>query len=202
MHTAINAAFDRLCRRYWTGGSVLEIGATPTLDTLLNLPALRQGNLRLGVNIEGSSRIGGAEIVALNANDMAIFDSSSFDLVVCNSTLEHDPHFWMTLSEVRRLLRPGGIAIYGVPGYIATSGPVRRGLGFMTRLWPSPLPGASWLAGASATTATLHVHNFPGDYYRFSEQAMVEVLLNGLEVKEIETLLHPPRIIGVGRKRD
>jgi SAM-dependent methyltransferase len=199
MHPAVNAAFDRLCRRYWTGGAVLEIGAMPAPDTLLNLPTLRQSSLRLGVNIDGSSHIGAAEILALNANDMAVLDSSSFDLVVCNSTLEHDPTFWMTLSEVRRLLRPGGIAIYGVPGYIASTG---KGLGLMARLWPSPLPGAAWIAGAAATTATLHVHNFPGDYYRFSRQAMAEALLADLDVKEIETLLHPPRIIGVGRKRD
>ena len=36
------------------------------------------------------------------------FEASSFDVVVSTSQLEHDPTFWLTLSEVKRVLRPGG----------------------------------------------------------------------------------------------
>lgn len=36
------------------------------------------------------------------------FEDASFDTVVSTSQLEHDPTFWLTLSEVKRVLRPGG----------------------------------------------------------------------------------------------
>jgi SAM-dependent methyltransferase len=36
------------------------------------------------------------------------FDEASFDTVVTVSMLEHDPAFWLTLSEVSRVLKPGG----------------------------------------------------------------------------------------------
>ncbi len=201
MHPAINAAFETLCRRYGSAGSVLEIGATPTPDTLLNLPALTSATRRLGVNMEGPSRIGAAEILGINAHAMPMLESASFDLVLCNSTFEHDPMFWLSLAEIRRVLRTDGVAIYGVPGYTNSKGSLPKLKGLAARLWPAPLPGGTWLAGAAASTATLHVHNFPGDYYRFSEQAMREVLLEGFDVLEVAGVLRPPRIIGVGRKR-
>jgi SAM-dependent methyltransferase len=201
MHPEVNAAFDRLCQRYGLGGEILEIGATPTPDTLLNLPALSGATRRLGVNMEAASQIGGAEILSANAHALPMLATGSFDAVLCNATFEHDPMFWLTLAEIRRLLRPAGIAIFGVPGYIGHRGLVPRVKGLAARLWPSPLPGSARLAGAAASTATLQIHNYPGDYYRFSEQAMRDVLLDGFDVLEIEVLLQPPRIIGVGRKR-
>lgn len=36
------------------------------------------------------------------------FDDASFDVVVSTSQLEHDPTFWLSLAEVKRVLRPGG----------------------------------------------------------------------------------------------
>lgn len=43
------------------------------------------------------------------------FDSDSFDTVICSEVLEHtaDPEF--ILSEVRRVLRPGGTLLVSVP---------------------------------------------------------------------------------------
>ena len=37
-----------------------------------------------------------------------IFPDAMFDVVVSTSQLEHDPTFWRSLDEVRRVLRPGG----------------------------------------------------------------------------------------------
>jgi SAM-dependent methyltransferase len=39
------------------------------------------------------------------------FDDASFDTVVSTSMLEHDPAFWRTLTEVGRVLRPGGFLV-------------------------------------------------------------------------------------------
>jgi hypothetical protein len=51
-----------------------------------------------------------------------------------------------------------------------------------------------------SSTPTLLVHEFPGDYYRFSLQAFREVLLEGLKDVEIRSVMIPPRIIGAGIK--
>ncbi len=44
------------------------------------------------------------------------------------------------------------------------------------------------------------VHNAPGDYYRFSRQAVEEVLLAGMNNIQSEVVMLPPRIIGSGIK--
>ena len=56
------------------------------------------------------------------------------------------------------------------------------------------------MPGRLAPTPTLAIHDFPGDYYRFSPQAMREVLLDGLDEREVEELMLPPRLIGSGRR--
>jgi SAM-dependent methyltransferase len=43
------------------------------------------------------------------------FASSAFDTIFCISVLEHVREPWLTLAEMRRLLRVGGIAIVSVP---------------------------------------------------------------------------------------
>lgn len=43
------------------------------------------------------------------------FASGFFDLVICNHVLEHIPDDQAALREIRRILRPGGIAILQVP---------------------------------------------------------------------------------------
>jgi hypothetical protein len=53
-----------------------------------------------------------------------------------------------------------------------------------------------WLAG----TPTLGIHNYPGDYYRFSAQAMTEVFLAGYQQVRVQAIMQPPRIIGWGRR--
>ena len=60
------------------------------------------------------------EIVAVtgNANRMDAFEDEMFDLVLSNATLEHDKHFWLSVAEMHRVLRPGGLLVIGVPGFI------------------------------------------------------------------------------------
>ena len=53
-------------------------------------------------------------------------------------------------------------------------------------------------------TTTLHIHNWPGDYYRFSPQCYREVLLEGMDNVHVYSVMIPPRIVGIGyvNKRD
>ena len=201
MHERVYAEFDRICRERGAGGAVLEIGAVPSAESLLCLPALAGATEKVGVSLDGPSRHAGFEILRANANDLSRFPDARFDTVLCNSVLEHDPFFWRTLSEIRRVARPGALVAIGVPGY----GPTRaaRAPWLVRRLARVPFVGRSiraFVDGHDASTPTLLVHDFPGDYYRFSEQAMREVFLAGLEDVEVRTVLVPPRFIGVGRR--
>lgn len=198
MHPAVFEAFDRLCRERSAGGRVLEVGATPSDDTLLCLPALARCGERLGINLDGPHRHRGIDILGGNANAMPCFADGSFDTVLCNATLEHDPRFWLTLSEIRRVTRPGGLVIIGVPGYATLPSDVR-----LRRL--VEIPGlCRWLRvpreAIGCATFTLQVHSYPGDYYRFSPQAVREVLCEGLRDVDVSTVLMPPRVIGAGRR--
>lgn len=192
MHEAVFREFDRICRGRGARGAVLEIGATPTSNTLLCLPALRTVEERIGLDLAGPTEGAGFQILRGNANQMDAFGDARFDTVLCNSMLEHDRCFWKTLAEIRRVARPGALIALGVPGYVAT--PPSRLLLLLSRL---PVL-RRYTEAALASTPTLLVHNYPGDYYRFSAQAMREVMLDGLEQIEVTELLHPPRLIGSG----
>jgi SAM-dependent methyltransferase len=201
MHPTVFATFDRLCAAHRCDGDVLEIGAMPSPDTLLCLPALRHARRRVGVNLDGPATFGDIEIRRGNANDLRGidgFDDGSFDMVLCNSMLEHDPYFWKTLAEMRRLVRPGGVIGIGVPGYVKL--PLERRVAALTRLLSRIGVSEGWLERWRASTLTLQVHNFPSDYYRFSAAAMADVLLEGLVATELHTLMVPPRLIGFGVK--
>ena len=123
---------------------------------------------------------------------MTCFDDDTFDTVISNSVLEHDKFFWKTLSKIRRVTRNGGLVMIGTPGYDQLEnielGRKRHRLSrWLFRYFPKYIPG----------TPTLHVHNWPGDYYRFSPQAYREVVFEGMEVVEIHSVSIPPRILGV-----
>ena len=43
------------------------------------------------------------------------FEPEYFDLVVCTEVFEHDPKFWVTLEEIKKVLKPGGYFLFSVP---------------------------------------------------------------------------------------
>jgi SAM-dependent methyltransferase len=53
--------------------------------------------------------------IALGSVSALPFESSSFDGVLCNHVLEHIPQPEAAALEISRVLRPGGLAIIGVP---------------------------------------------------------------------------------------
>src|ERR1700742_4292467 len=195
MHPAVYNLFDEICRPHEICGRVLEIGATPDDSTLLTLPALQKAAEKLGINQSGESRFQDFVIHPVNANDMSCFSAQHFDAVLCNAVLEHDPFFWKTLAEIRRVTRPGALVVIGTPGYtqLPLEPRFRKLLSRLSRFAGRP---DGWPLQHS--TLTLGVHNFPGDYYRFSEQVFREVFFEGMKNVMIRTVLVPPRIIGAG----
>jgi SAM-dependent methyltransferase len=146
---------------------VLEVGATPLPDSLLTLPNIKNANFRIGVDLNGPQHNGQDSILKANAHHLPFHDCC-FDLVLCNSVLEHDPGFWLTVEELKRVAMNEALIIIGVPGF-------------------------------SNKSTVLPIHNYPGDFYRFSEQAMKKMLDGLNEVKTVE-IMNPPRIIGWGYK--
>jgi SAM-dependent methyltransferase len=195
MHPAVFQAFEEICQSRRAHGDVLEIGATPDDSTLLNLPALSGAAEKTGINKAGPSRHKDFSILEADANAMTCFPDRRFDVVLCNAVLEHDPFFWKTLAEIRRVTKPGGLVAIGTPGYAQL--PLEKTL----RHWLAKLPRPKQQPDGWAlqhSTLTLGVHNFPGDYYRFSEQAFREVFFEGMREVVIRSVLVPPRIIGAG----
>ena len=195
MHPRINREFERICSRLNISGRVLEVGATPGKSTLLCLPSVRNADERIGLNLAGPATFDGFEIIEGNANERPFFEDSSFDAVLSNAMLEHDPFFWKSLEEMRRVTKPGGALVIGVPGYARLPG--ERVLHAIASRIPFCY---RYLNVLTSGTLTLGVHQAPGDYYRFSPQALKEVFLAHMEDAEVTSLLFPPRFIGSARK--
>lgn len=201
MSPEVRAAFGSILRAASPTGPVLEVGAWPGADGLLSLPEISGFEDRTALNPEAfDDNTSGIRWVRGSGHRMDLFADDHFGCVLSNSVLEHDPRFWETLAEIMRVTEPGGLVVLGVPGYrgggpdsLAPAGSwVRRLMRGLARM-----PGHEFLR---AGTLTLSEHFHPEDYYRFSEQAMREVLLAGLEAIELRWLMVPPRVIGWGRK--
>ena len=153
----------------------LEVGGVTGWRSLLRCPELEDAE-RYCLNLFEVRGVDGIIPVVGNANDMSVFEDESFDLVMSNATLEHDKHFWLSVAQMRRVLAPGGMLLIGAPGYIQN---------------PHRDEGKA--------THTFRVH-FHFDYYRFSEQAFRDVFFDGMDDIAIQSILHPPRILGVAFK--
>jgi SAM-dependent methyltransferase len=198
MHPRQYAEIERVCSERRAGGAVLEIGAVPSDDSLLCMSCLAGATEKIGVSLHRPCRYRDFDILQVNSNAMDCFPDQRFDTILCNSTLEHDPFFWKTLAEIRRVARPGALVVIGVPGYAEVPAAWKRILRIPGRL---PVIGPlvrRRMDAVLASTPTLAPHYFPGDYYRFGRQAVEQVLCAGMRAVEIRTLMKPPRFIGSG----
>jgi ubiquinone/menaquinone biosynthesis C-methylase UbiE len=145
---------------------VLEVGTWP-ITTLLNLPGLEHAEERVGVDLEHEHQGAGWSIVKANAHQLPKEWHQRFDLIMCNAMLEHDPQFWQTLGEVRRVAAVGALVIYGAPGFV------------------------------EGVPETFAVHRHPVDCYRFGEDAVRHAwFAAGYKDIQHRAVLHPPRIVG------
>ena len=85
-----------------------------------------------------------------------------------------------------------GFCGMGVDHFAPRKSMVGRGLGFLARVTRADV--------LQAGTVTLGEHFFPGDYYRFTEQAVRQVFLAGLREVKVRKVMNPPRFVGWGRK--
>jgi SAM-dependent methyltransferase len=142
--------------------SALEVGASSW--TLLSIPCLEKAR-KVALNYQPFKKISPSlsqcELHVGNSNSLEFLDQE-FDCVMSSSVLEHDKYFWRSMDEIYRVLKPGGLFVVGVPIYMT-------------------LP-----TDYMNTTLTFKRHGiaYNADFYRFSEQAVREVLLEKFEIHE------------------
>jgi len=75
--------------------------------------------------------------------------SKSFDVVVCGQMLEHDEFFWLTMLEIKRIMKPGGICCIIAP----SGGPEHRYPVDCYRFYPDGLRAVARYAGLETLEA-------------------------------------------------
>ena len=102
-----------------SGSTLLDVGCWDGSGTVERGRALGANRL-LGVEVyegpadQASERDIEVARIDLEAEPLP-FPDRSVDVVVCNQVLEHLKNIWLPMSEMHRVLRPGGHAILSVP---------------------------------------------------------------------------------------
>lgn len=92
-------------------GKVLDVGSLDVNGNIKNFFTDR-GYKYLGCDMRKGKNVD----VVVNGHDLKKrFKRNSFDMVVCFDTLEHDDRFWLTVANMRYVLKPGGWLILGAP---------------------------------------------------------------------------------------
>ena len=199
MSPEVNCLFNTILSGYQLTGPVLEVGVTSEDDSLINLPCLNAIPVKVGVNIE-EFKSEKYKFILADGNDLSQIESDTFQIVLCNSVLEHDLFFWKTLSEIKRITASGGMIVIGVPGYrdmgldkfLFKSKFIRKLIHFI-----SPSMSKNVM---HASTITLGEHFYPDDFYRFSKGALEKLFMADLLNVEIHEVMLPPRFIAFGVK--
>jgi SAM-dependent methyltransferase len=91
------------------GAAVLDIGARDRgLRRVLPESIRYQG-------IEIDPAYGAPDVLVHDISQDIPFAASTYDFVFCLEVLEHVPHPFRTLSEIHRVLKPGGVLVLSVP---------------------------------------------------------------------------------------
>jgi SAM-dependent methyltransferase len=185
MSPQVAACFERVASEFFADRSprsALEIGAGN--KTLLSLPPFQRSR-RVALNMlpfnNPSPELARCELVVGNSNELSQFAEGEFDCIMSCSVLEHDKYFWRSVDEIRRILAPGGLFIVGVPIYMTLPTDMKN------------------------TTLTFRRHGlaYNSDFYRFSEQCVREVVLDGMDLgQEVLVRRYPnPYFVASGIKR-
>jgi len=90
---------------------VLEVGCRPAGGSE-SISGLVDNRHYVGTDMQDGPGVN----VVVNGHDLSTNFGEEFDLVMCFDTLEHDDKFWLTIEEMKKVLRPGGYLLLGVPG--------------------------------------------------------------------------------------
>lgn len=157
MHASSFKKAELFVRHYAAGGAtsrqgegkagairVLEVGsksyhAHDTFKSLFPAPAYAY----TGLDVEAGPNV---DVVPADGYIWSELADNSFDVCISGQTFEHNPFFWVTFSEMARVVRPGGHVFVVAPG----GGAVHRYPYDCWRFYPD-----SWLALCHLTGMTL-----------------------------------------------
>lgn len=93
-------------------GRVLELGSLNINGSVKEFFSDAQEYIGIDIqNGEGVDKV-------LNAhNILVVFKKNSFDTIICCETLEHDINFWVTVSNIHKVLKQGGTLIITTPTF-------------------------------------------------------------------------------------
>ena len=95
---------------------VLDLGCGDgRLSAELDAAELTAADVSLTALERARRRLSGARIVELEPDAPLPFDDNAFELVLCAETIEHVRDVQLLLSEVRRVLQPGGVLALTTP---------------------------------------------------------------------------------------
>jgi SAM-dependent methyltransferase len=123
-----------------TALTVLDIGSAVVADGhMSNREAFANPNWAyVGLDIEAGPNV---DLVVAEPYDWAEVADASVDIVACSQVFEHTEFFWITILEIGRVLKPGGVAFIVAPG----SGPLHRYPVDCWRFYDDGLPAlAKW----------------------------------------------------------
>ncbi len=183
----VRSEIQRLIEAHSPKGAVLEI-AVDERDLATPSIAHFDGEERHVIGLGEDAERDGVIFHGGNAHDMReLFPDGKFGVVISNRSMARDARFLHTAEEIRRVLAPGGLAIFITPCFSA--GPNDAGVVAVGRKG-NPV---------ADVTVTYKVHSTP-DYWRISPQAMKNVILHGFDVQEVRVKMMPPYVFGVGLK--
>lgn len=173
--------------------TVLEIGCGPSNNTILNMPILKHTDYRIGVNLRSYSHYPDFDVVKCSAHNLSdVFEQGQFGAVICNMVFEHDSAFWKSLDQIKYVLCDGGLFVLGVPALLSKP--------HECITIPKPTRTKIKRFDLLNATITYRVHGAPDDYWRFTESAYKNVLMEGFQQVSYVKMLAPPLIVGYGVK--
>lgn len=110
MNTFIYSYVHDLKKKIGKQKRVLEIGSLNVNGSIKD--HFSDADKYIGIDLEKGENV---DIVASSYDIPKLFKKESFDCVICCETLEHDTYFWVTLMNMRWVLKKGGYMIISVP---------------------------------------------------------------------------------------
>jgi len=111
MHSSALQTGRYFFQTYWRSGfsKILEIGSRNVNGSLRDVKP--EQSEYLGVDLSEGP---GVDIVLENPHRLP-FEDDRFDVIVSSSCMEHDQFFWLTFSEMLRVVKPGGLIYINAP---------------------------------------------------------------------------------------
>jgi SAM-dependent methyltransferase len=107
--------------------------------------------------------------------------------------MEHVDEPLVVMAEIKRVTKPGGLIVIGMPGFRRVA--FEKVQGKLKKILPRFLHNP-----LLTFTIVYQRHDEPVDNWRPSLRCVREVFMKGLENVEVWSVMMPPRLIGVGFK--